>query len=166
MRDPLIDSCRRLYRKLAAGVAIVSANGPAGPMGMTVSTVTSLSLEPPLMSASLAAGSGTLAAIKHSGSFGVQLLSEHQQPIAEDFASAHGPRFAGRGHRTVAGAPLLAGTLAWSVCRLVDSRRYGDHVLIVGEVVVAGTEIGSPLLWHSRGFAALRPTPEPAESRR
>lgn len=149
------ESCLRMYRKLAASVSIVSAEGADGPLGLTASSVTSVSLRPPLLLACLAIGSSTLAAIEASGAFAVQLLVEQQQAIARDFASAGGRRFAGREYRYIHEVPVLSGTLAWSVCRLRDSRIYGDHAVVIGEIIAAETGVGRPLLWHSREFAHI-----------
>lgn len=150
------DRYLRLYRKLAAGVAVISAQGSDGPTGMTASSVTSLSLRPPLLLACLAVGSGTLSAIEGSGRFGVALLAEHQQDLARDFASPSAPRFAAHAHRHVLGVPVLADPMAWAVCALTDTRTYGDHVVVVGEIAALETDSGRPLLWHSQSFALLR----------
>ncbi|MBB5912206.1 flavin reductase (DIM6/NTAB) family NADH-FMN oxidoreductase RutF [Nocardia transvalensis] len=155
-RAPSEERCLQLYRKLAASVAVISVQGADGPVGMTASSVTSLSLRPPLLLACLAVGSGTLAAIERSGSFAVTLLTEDQRAIAEDFASRSGSRFAGAGFRHVLGVPVLSESLAWAACLLVDARRYGDHVVVVGEVTALETDSGRPLLWHSQTFALLR----------
>ncbi|MGK8520153.1 flavin reductase family protein [Nocardia asteroides] len=152
---PAPQRCLQLYRKLAAGVAILSAEAPSGPVGLTASTVTSLSLNPPLLLAGLAVGSYTLAAIERSRTFGVQLLTEQQADMAADFASATGSRFDSHDHRYLFGVPVLRDTLAWSVCFLTDARRYGDHVLIVGEVAAVGVADGQPLIWHDRSFGRL-----------
>jgi flavin reductase (DIM6/NTAB) family NADH-FMN oxidoreductase RutF len=154
---PEFDRCLRLFRRLAGGVAIVSAQSAEGPVGMTASTVTSVSLRPPLLLACLTTVSGTLAAILHSRSFGVQLLGTHQRSLAEDFASRTGSRFAVHDHRVVSGVPLLRGTLGWAVCTLIDARRYGDHVVVVGRVVSTYAHDGQPLVWHAQNFARLEP---------
>ncbi|RDI68145.1 flavin reductase family protein [Nocardia pseudobrasiliensis] len=152
---PAPERCLRLYRKLAAGVCVVSAQAASGPVGLTASTVTSLSLRPPLLLAGLAVGSYTLASIEQSRTFGVHLLGERQRELAEDFASATGTRFDGHDHRHVLGVPVLNDTLGWAVCLLIDARRYGDHVLIVGEVAAVDSAEGQPLIWHDRSFGRL-----------
>ncbi|MEC3956871.1 flavin reductase family protein [Nocardia sp. CDC153] len=146
---------RRLFRKLTAGVSVVSALGAAGPVGLTVSAVTSVSLRPPLLLVCLAAQSTTLRAIERNRSFAVQLLTEDQRAVAEDFASPTGRRFAGHDHRYIAGVPVLDRALAWSVCLLSDARRYGDHVVVIGEIVAAHTGSGRPLVWHGQRFGNL-----------
>jgi flavin reductase (DIM6/NTAB) family NADH-FMN oxidoreductase RutF len=152
---PEVDRCLSLFRRLVGGVAIVSAQGADGPVGMTASTVTSVSLRPPLLLACLTTGSGTLAAILRSRSFAVQLLGTHQRSLAEDFASRTGPRFAVYDHLVVSGVPLLRGTLGWAVCTLTDARRYGDHVVVVGRVLSTDTQDGQPLVWHAQNFTRL-----------
>ena len=156
-RRPEVDRCLRLFRRLVAGVTIVSAQSVDGPVGMAASTVTSVSLRPPLLMACLTTVSGTLAAILHSRSFAVQLLGTHQRSLAEDFASRTGSRFAVHDHRVVSGVPLLRGTLGWAVCTLTDARRYGDHMVVVGRVVSTDAHDGQPLVWHAQNFTRLEP---------
>jgi flavin reductase (DIM6/NTAB) family NADH-FMN oxidoreductase RutF len=154
---PEVDRCRRLFRRLVGGVAVVSAQGVDGPVGMTASTVTSVSLSPPLLMACLTTASGTLAAIRHSRSFAVQLLGTHQRSLAEDFASRTGSRFAVHDHHVISGIPLLRGTLGWAVCTLTDARHYGDHVMVIGRVVATDAHNGQPLVWHAQRFTRLEP---------
>jgi len=154
---PDADRCLDLFRRLVGGVAIVSAQSAEGPVGMTASTVTSVSLRPPLLLACLTSVSGTLAAILRSRSFAVQLLGTHQRSLAEDFASRTGPRFAVHDHHVVSGVPLLRGTLGWAVCTLTDARRYGDHVVVVGQVLSTDAQDGQPLVWHAQNFTRVEP---------
>ncbi|CAL9636045.1 FMN reductase (NADH) RutF [Streptomyces sp. enrichment culture] len=156
--------CLGLYAKLAAGVTVVTARGEDGPLGMTVSAVTSLSARPPLLLACLRDGSRTLAAVRSRRAFAVHLLREEQRELAGRFASpttTAAERFAGTGTRQVLGVPVLAGALAWSVCLTEDVRRYGDHHLVVGRVAAVHVGGGRPLLWHDRRFGALtEPAPD------
>ncbi|CCB78280.1 MULTISPECIES: flavin reductase family protein [Streptomycetaceae] len=150
--------CLGLYAKLAAGVTVVTARGPDGPLGMTVSAVTSLSARPPLLLACLRNGSRTLTAIRGNGSFAVHLLREEQSGLAARFAdpaATAAERFAGAQGRQVLGVPVLSGALAWTVCLLSDVRRYGDHHLVVGRVAAVHVGGGRPLLWHDRRFGTL-----------
>jgi flavin reductase (DIM6/NTAB) family NADH-FMN oxidoreductase RutF len=150
--------CLGLYAKLAAGVSVVTARGPDGPLGMTVSAVTSLSARPPLLLVCLRDGSRTLAAIRTHGVFAVHLLREDQYELATRFAgptTTAAQRFAGTDTRPVLGAPVIAGALAWSVCLLTDVRRYGDHQLVVGQPAAVHVGGGRPLLWHDRRFRRI-----------
>lgn len=148
-------ACLDLYRRLAAGVSVVTALGPDGPTAMTASSVTSVSLRPPLLLVSLAAHSQTLAAIRCRRSFGVHLLRDDQQDLAERFARQGPRRLAPEAERRVLGVPNLPDVLAWSVCLLQGVHEYGDHTLVIGRVAAAHTGGGRPLLWHDRAFAQL-----------
>jgi flavin reductase (DIM6/NTAB) family NADH-FMN oxidoreductase RutF len=155
------EHCRRLYRKLAAGVSVVATSGAGGPVGATVSAVTSVSLRPPLLLVSLALGSRTLAAVEARGVFSVALLRAEQRAVAEGFALPGGLRFAGVPYREISGVPVLTDCLGWSVCRVVDVREYGDHRLVIGEVLAAHAGPGRPLVWHDQEFAQLTPATAP-----
>ncbi|MER6346432.1 flavin reductase family protein [Streptomyces sp. NPDC001595] len=156
--------CLGLYAKLAAGVSVVTARGEGGPLGMTVSAVTSLSARPPLLLACLRDGSRTLAAIRAHGAFAVHLLRDDQHTLATRFAcptTTAAQRFAGTDTRQVLGVPVLPGALAWSVCLLTDVRRYGDHHLVIGQPAAVHVGGGRPLLWHDRRFRSLaEPAPD------
>ncbi len=151
---PGLSACLGLYRRLAAGVSVVTALGDDGPTAMTASSVTSVSLRPPLLLVALAEHSRTLAAIRSRRSFGVSLLREDQRVLAERHASATRGAWEPAGRR-VLGVPTLPDVLAWSVCLLEGAHDYGDHTLVVGRVVAAHSGRGRPLLWHDRAYAAL-----------
>ena len=150
--------CLRLYRKLAAGVTVVTSQGAAGPVGMTASAVTSVSVEPPILLLCLRSGSHTLESIRGHQGFAVHLLRDDQHGRARAFAdprNAPADRFAGVDFDCVLGVPVLADALAWSVCALEEERTYGDHAVVLGRVVAAGVNEGEPLLWHDSTFARL-----------
>lgn len=153
-------SARELFRRVAGGVTVITTRGPDGrPRGMTVSAVTTLSLEPPLLIACLSAGSHTLEAIRAHGAFAVHLLHAEQSALAESFAGRTGKtgaaRFAGVPFRWTRDVPVLTRSLARAVCVLEDERRYGDHSVVVGRVVQHAEDDGEPLIWHDRGFRTL-----------
>lgn len=145
--------CLAFYRKLAAGVTIVTAGTERGPVGATASSVTSVSLRPPLLMACLSAKSRTMAAIRARHAFAVHLLAEHQRDLSAAFASdAPERRFADRRWRHVLGVPVLIEAPTWAVCLLTDARRYGDHDVAVGRLVAAHSGPGRPLVWHDRDY--------------
>lgn len=148
-------ACLNLYRRLAAGVTVVTALGPNGPIGMTASSVTSVSLRPPLILVSLAHQSRTLAAIRARRAFAVHLLRSDQRQVAEQFAGLGDSRFTDVATEEVLGVPVLKDVLARSVCLLQAEHPYGDHSLIIGQVAAAHVGAGKPLLWHNREFAEL-----------
>src|SRR5215813_11694426 len=79
-------ACLRLYRKLAAGVAVVTSYGSDGPVGLTASSLTSVSLRPPILLLCLTSGSRTLSAIRTQRAFAVHLLRDDQDARARSFA--------------------------------------------------------------------------------
>lgn len=150
------EDCRAFYRLLAAGVSVLTSQGPTGPVGMTVSAVTSVSMEPPLLLACLAGSSHTLDAIRHCGAFAVHLLHDHQQQRSRLFSSnAATARFAGVETVLVHGVPVMQDALGWSVCAVERLYPSGDHTIVVGRITAAHSGPGSPLLWHNSSYHAL-----------
>lgn len=162
---PGVPACRRLFRKLAAGVTVITSCEPGGvPVGMTASAMTSLSLRPPLLLVCLSNGSRTLAAIRRHRVFAVHVLREDQRALAEAFANSRiqpSTKFGRVGWRPVLGAPTIPDSLAWAVCLLHDDRVYGDHSLIVGRVSATHASVGRPLVWHDGGFCNAPQTHAP-----
>lgn len=151
-----VDRTRALsfYRTLSSTVSIVSAmSEELGPLGLTVSAVTAVSAEPPLLSVCLAHESQTLRAAAESGRFAVHVLQAHQQGLATEFATTHTPRFRGHGFEHSFGVPILTEAETWSVCEVVDTCGYGDRTLLIGHVI--HTHEGAknaPLVWHDSSF--------------
>jgi flavin reductase (DIM6/NTAB) family NADH-FMN oxidoreductase RutF len=154
-------SCRQYYRKLAAGVAVVTANGSAGWSGTTVSTVTSVSLDPPIVLFCVARGSRTLAAIRYAGSLAIHLLADDQFDLADRFSRSpsDSSRFAELGRRVslIDGIPVIADALAVGRCQLHSLHEVGDHVVIYGELSAVQVGQGRPMLWHERQYQMLAP---------
>jgi len=140
---------------MVSGVSVITTQGDRAPLGMTASTVTSVSLDPPLLLACLGAGSRTLSWIQRNGSFAVQLLGADQAALAAAMAVPGRDCSMDIGYHEVLGVPVIPACLAWSVCALEDARPYGDHVVVVGRIVAAHVSPGQPLAWHDRAFAEL-----------
>ena len=145
----------RVYRdtigRFATGVTVVTANGPDGPAGMTTNAVASLSLDPLLLLVCFEARSRTLAAVRASRRFAVNVLRAGDEELAAVFASKRvGPqKFAAVAHGEVHGIPVLDGALAWIVCELRELRAGGDHEIGIGAVVGTGSgEDGDPLVFY------------------
>lgn len=157
LTTPEVD-CRPLYRSLAASVSVITARGPAGPLGMTASSVTAVSLDPPLMAVTLAPGSQTLTAVRLTGRFAVNVLGEEHQALSTRFAGQRPAwaRFAGV-PLLVGDVPLLADAVAVAVCTVEWERGCGDRILVVGRVREAEVGDGPPLLWHRSAYHGARP---------
>lgn len=144
------------------GVAVVTAVDGAGePHGMTCTSLTSVTVEPPTLLVCLDVRSGTLAAVRAGGWFAVNLLRDGARKTAELFAGPVPHRFRHVGSRPspTAGVPWLADTVAAAECRVSRTVPAGDHEVVFGEVVAVACAGGSPLLYGRRQFSAwLDPT--------
>lgn len=97
------EACLDFYARLASGVTVVTAQGPDGPAGSTVSAVTSLSADPPLLLACMGTGSRTLSVIGERGRFAVNLLPQSQRARAKLFADPGSAPPSGSRTWTIAG---------------------------------------------------------------
>jgi flavin reductase (DIM6/NTAB) family NADH-FMN oxidoreductase RutF len=157
---------RGMMARFATGVAVVAARH--GPLlaGMTANAIASVSIDPPLMMASISRKSETHVAIVGSHSYAVSVLAEDQRALAECFAQ---PTTAGKlqrfcdapWHEAETGSPILDGAIAFFDCRLVAHHPGGDHSLFVGEIVAAGfDERAEPLIWFGSEYRRLARLPE------
>jgi flavin reductase (DIM6/NTAB) family NADH-FMN oxidoreductase RutF len=141
----------------ATGVTVVTAPGEL-PYESTVNAITSVSLAPPLLLVCLREDSLTLAALLGAGRFGVNVLHEHQQALAQRFAS-RGASWRGIGYTDgpASGVPLLDGAVATLECAVHDIADGGDHRIVVGRVLAAEhpSEHIPPLLFYRGAFRGL-----------
>ncbi|KMO98964.1 flavin reductase family protein [Streptomyces roseus] len=153
------DLLRSVFRRHAAGVAVITAEEGGRPVGFTATSLNSVSADPPLLSFTIATGASSWPAIRDAEHLGVHILGEHQQDLAGLFARSGADRFgSGTGWAEGPyGVPVLDGVLAWLVCRVVARVPAGAHRVIIAEAV-AGDPAGEgrPLLYHQGRFNALR----------
>ncbi|HEX2844213.1 MAG TPA: flavin reductase family protein [Candidatus Limnocylindria bacterium] len=155
---------RDLMARFATGVSVVSARH--GPLlaGMTANAIASISIDPPLMMASIARKAETHGAIIGSHAFSISILAADQQALAECFArpttASKLTGFCGAAwHEAETGSPILEGALAYFDCRLLERHDGGDHTIFIGEIVAAGyREDAEPLLWYASGYRRLSPS--------
>jgi flavin reductase (DIM6/NTAB) family NADH-FMN oxidoreductase RutF len=151
---------RSAMRHWVTGVTIVTSDHNGAQHGMTVNSFGSISLEPALVTVTLAKGTRTHALVKGSGRFGVTILSIDQQPLAEIFAGRvpdGGDRFAGvETFHLGSSVPLILGSLAALDCRLVHTHDLPTSTLFIGQVEeVRILDDGEPLLYVNRTFRKL-----------
>ena len=148
---------RDLMSTFPTGVAVVTTTDVDGvPWGMTCSSLASVSLDPPTILVCLHTRSGTLRALRGSGTFGVNFLCGQASQTAELFASPIADRFArvdwqlsGR-----ANAPWLpTDAFAFAECRVAGDTVVGDHAIVFGEVIGVTQRDGLPLLYSKRKFS-------------
>lgn len=151
---------RSAMRAWTTGVAIVTAEHGGKRHGMTVSSFTSISLDPPLVVISLSTGSHTHDLVQQAGAFGVSVLAASQQHISERFAGklrSDEDRMEGLKTETfVTGAPFIEGGLAFLDCRVIQAIEAGMNTLFIAEVVaIRGDDHDAPLVYHDRQYRRL-----------
>lgn len=146
---------RNAMGRFATGVAVITVGDDQQRGGMTVNSLTSLSLDPPLLLFCPKNESATLDLVKEHGTFAVNLLSADQADLCGQFAGkVEGDKFNGVAAHAgpVTGTPLLDGSLASVECQLEAIHPGGDHAIVVGRVV--GFETSQPqeplLFWNGK----------------
>lgn len=131
------DELREVMRRFPAPIAVVTTRDDTERYGLTVGSLVSLSLDPPLIGVSIGKDSSSHEPIRRARGFAVSLLSEAQEHEARHFArSGVPPAFLWQGAAVRDGTrgPLVEGALAWLECRAHTAHDVGDHTLFVGEV--------------------------------
>ncbi len=148
---------RNAFGRFATGVTLVTAKGPAGPMGITANSFASVSLDPALLLWSPAKASRRFAVFHDAPAFAVHVLGAAQADLCRRFASV-GDDWAGLDFAlNAAGVPLLPGCLARFECRTTARHDAGDHVIIIGLIERFDLAEGAPLVFSAGrygGFAA------------
>ncbi len=143
-------------RRHPTGVAVVTVDLDGERLGLTVASLTSLALEPPLVGISIAHGAALHELLRSAGGFAVSLLAAEQVALAQHFARGVPPivLWSGIDARESPRGPLLAGALGWLECALAAEHPAGDHTFFVGAVERA--ELGvdaAPLVRHDGDYA-------------
>jgi 3-hydroxy-9,10-secoandrosta-1,3,5(10)-triene-9,17-dione monooxygenase reductase component len=147
---------RAVMGNFATGVTVVTASSPEGPVGMTANAVCSLSLDPLLLLVCFDRTARTLAVVRETERFGVNVLAAGQEDLARLFASKapEHAKFAEVAHTVQDGIPVIEHVLAWVGCRLERLVPGGDHTIGIGavEAAEAAGEEREPLLWYRGSF--------------
>jgi len=151
-------SFRDALARFATGVAFVTAAPDGEPAGLIVNSLTSVSLEPPLVSFCPSRSSLTWSRMRRSGHFGVNVLGRRHERFVRRAIPVGADRFAGldwelgRG-----GSPLLTDALASLECEIVAEHPAGDHWIVVGRVDDLYTSPRyEPLVFFAGAFGALK----------
>jgi flavin reductase len=143
------DELREVMRRYPVGVSVVTVDREGERLGLTVASLVSVALEPPLVAISIGHQAAFHELLRAAGGFGVSLLAADQAALAQHFARGVPPIALWHGIQILEGSrgPLLAGAVGWLECELQSEHAVGDHTLFVGRVERAeqGTE-GLPLL--------------------
>jgi 4-nitrophenol 2-monooxygenase / 4-nitrocatechol 4-monooxygenase, reductase component len=156
--DP--DVFRDVIGHFATGVTIITTRDGAVDYGVTVSAVSSLSLEPPMLLVCLNRSSRTQQAISRTRGFAVNILGMPQRDLARLFATPRDDKFSETEIRYGDfGHPLIEGAIAHVECEVVEEAVGGTHTVFLAEVRRAERFEGEPLLYYrgQLGFAGFEP---------
>lgn len=152
------NALRRTLGQFPTGVAVVTALGRGGaPVGVTVSSFNSVSMDPPLVLFSLALGAGTLPVFRRHPGFVVNVLAAGQEDVALRFARPGEDRFRGLDWRPgLHGSPVMAGVAAVLECSAHARHPGGDHEIFLGRVDrFSADHARAPLLFAGGRLTAL-----------
>lgn len=139
--------------KFATGVAVITTDGPDGPMGITVNSFASLSLDPPLVLWSIDKSSRRCEIFKNAKNSAIHILEAGQGDTAKAFTkpdhNMNGAPVNAQGVRTVEGC------LARLDCEMHEVLEGGDHYILVSRVLNAEVGDGAPLLFFGSGFRKM-----------
>ena len=151
------DEFRRACGRFATGVTIATVLDRAGsPHGVTVSSFTSVSLEPPLILICLGHRVTMIDTFRQAKVFGINVLSDQQRELSDRFARKGHDRFNGlKWQRGESGVPLLPGCIAMIECTIHQRFTSGDHDIFVGEMVRGRIVEGDPLIYYASAYRQL-----------
>ncbi|HEX2701070.1 MAG TPA: flavin reductase family protein [Acidimicrobiales bacterium] len=154
---PTFDAARfrQVLGHFCSGVTVVTSVIAEEPVGFTVQSFSSVSLDPPLVAVCPARVSTSWPRIRSSGVFCVNVLREDQEAVARVFATRGADKFRGVGWTPSVStrSPVLDGALAWIDCRIEAEHDGGDHLVVLGRAV--GLDLGHegrPLLFYRGGY--------------
>jgi flavin reductase len=161
------DRFREAMRLMATGVSVVTTDGPAGRFGVTVSSMCSLSLDPPSVLACVHHLSPAFKAIVANGVFCANVLAAEQARVSDSFAGRlqelKDDKFACAQWGVLqTGSPVLAGALIAFDCRLSRDVEFGSHRILMGTVIELQAQDGRPLIYSDRAYRSVADKPEAA----
>lgn len=136
-------------------VSVLTTRHPAGVWGMTVGSLTSLSLDPPLLLVCLHRASTTLELLAAHGRFAVSVLAADQSAVADTFAR-HRDYMSPDAFSVVDDLPVIPDAVAWLTCRHRHTYTSGDHAIVIGAVQQARHTTAEPLVRHASRYRLLR----------
>lgn len=155
----LIDHFKDAFRAHPAGVAVITANSGTGPVGLTASSVSSVSADPAILAFSLASREGSAGAVGAADTVMVHLLGARNAALASLFARPGTERFtdALAWEQLATGEPLLREAPRALRCRILNRTDVGRSVLFTALVldIRTGAEPDEPLVYHDRTYHRL-----------
>lgn len=159
----MAESFKRAFRSYAGGVTVITADAGEGPAALTLTSLTSISVAPPLLAFSLSAFSSAASVVLAAGRLVVHLLDSRHVDIAKLGATSGADRFADTTMwtRLPSGEPIYKGVDAWLRCEIVDTINAGGSSIVVAQVVEASTATSDdvqPLVYSNRQWYELTET--------
>ena len=148
---------RHACGRFATGVAVASVVDEKGTAhGLTVSSITSVSLDPPLILICLGHAITMIDAFRRAAHFGINILREQDRELSKHFSTKGHDRFDRVAwHKGHLGVPLVDSALAWMECEVHQRFTSGDHDILVGRVMAARVEEGPPLIYYASRYHKL-----------
>ncbi len=152
-----------VMRNWATGVTVVTSAFEGNMHGMTVSSFTSVSVEPPVIVVTLAKRTRTHAMVQDSGKLGITILAKNQSSISDIFAGKipeDGNRFDGVDTFTLDGEiPLIKNGLAWLVCEIKQTVDLNHSTMFLAGVTHTQIQGGDPLIYLNQTYRSLKRQP-------
>lgn len=157
------EALRTTLRLWSCGVTVVTSADSEQRLGMTASSFTSISLEPPLILVCLHKQAGTTRLVEKTGVFAVSILGAHQESLSAQFAGfSQLPEGKDRFYNVetmtaYTGSPILADAIAWLDCKVFEMYDGSTHQIFVGEVMATGRKDDpvAPLVYHNRAYRQI-----------
>lgn len=163
--DPLSpERLRHVFGHYPTGVVIATAFHEGEPVGMSVGSFTSVSLDPPLIAFMPDRRSSSFPSIRASGSFSINVLGSDQEAACRSFAKRGSDKFADLPWTPAkeSGSPILDGVVAWIDCDIERVVEAGDHYIVIGRVLeLSVASDKSPLLFLQGKYGAFQPREYP-----
>jgi 3-hydroxy-9,10-secoandrosta-1,3,5(10)-triene-9,17-dione monooxygenase reductase component len=149
---------REVLAHLPTGVTVITAHGEEGPLGMAANSVTSVSLDPPLILFCPARSSSTWPGIRAAARFCVNVMAGHHEEVTRRFAVKGADRFSGVDYQHRPTGPALTDAVAWIECELHDEHDAGDHTIVVARVIAieAAAPGVEPLVFFQGRYGSFR----------
>lgn len=151
------DRFRQTLGYFASGVTVITTAHQGELYGITVSSFSSLSLNPPLILICIDKSAITHEILLRAGQFVINVLDKRQEHLSRRFATTNADKFKGVAwHTGTLGLPVLDNVLAVIECQTHTTFDGGDHTIFTGMVIDSSLNEGAPLLYYRRGYRELK----------
>ncbi|MDH0303264.1 MULTISPECIES: flavin reductase family protein [unclassified Pseudomonas] len=150
---------RQALGHYASGITVITSRIDGDPLGFTCQSFYSVSMSPPLVSFSVMSSSASYPHIRQAGRFAVNILSDEQVDISNQFARRGTDKWHGvEWQESPLGNPIIAGSLHWLDCEIHAEHTAGDHLIVIGEVKALNLQEAAatqPLLYFKGQYCNL-----------